>query len=210
MDIYERLNPLQNIPVSSHELRAVFGDLSAPQAKINRLVKEGYLISLKRGLYLVTNKISGKMPNLSLLANHIYSPSYVSLHYALRYYGLIPEYVHLVMSVTTNHSRQFTNTIGHFSYYQVSPIYFSIGICSVETEGTNSIMATPEKALCDLIQFSKNVPSRSMVGMMQFLEEDLRFDVDVLSDFNIEILEACVSCAHNSQAITNLIKLCKR
>lgn len=210
MDIYERLAPLQNVPISTHELKGVFGDLSAPQAKINRLEQEGYLISLKRGLYLVASKISGKMPDLSLVANHIYSPSYVSLHYALRYYGLIPEYVHSVTSITTNHSREFSNSIGNFWYYQVSPAYFPIGIHTVETEGTNSLMATPEKALCDLIQFSKHVPSRSMISMLQFLEEDIRFDIDILHDFNINILEACESCAHNRQAITNLIKLCKQ
>lgn len=49
-----------------------------------------------------------------LIANHLYGPSYVSMSWALRWHGLIPERVHLIQSLTTKHSRKFTNSLGEF------------------------------------------------------------------------------------------------
>ncbi|MBQ9398373.1 MAG: hypothetical protein IJU08_07755 [Bacteroidales bacterium] len=46
---------------------------------------------------------------------NLYGPSYVSLHWALRWYGLIPERVETVTSVTTRHTREFENSLDIWS-----------------------------------------------------------------------------------------------
>ncbi len=43
-----------------------------------------------------------------ILANLIYGPSCISLEYALQYYGMIPERVEAVTSVTVGRSRKFS------------------------------------------------------------------------------------------------------
>ena len=117
-----KINPLVtlgNVPVQTGTIAACFEHLSSPNEKIRALEKDGQLIRLKRGLYVVSNEVSGKPVNACLCANHIYGPSYVSQQWALRWYGLIPERVFTMTSVTTKRTRMFENTLGRFTYEQV-------------------------------------------------------------------------------------------
>ena len=205
-------NPLVefgSVPVQSGTLYSCFDYLSSPSEKIRALEKDGQLIRLKRGLYVVSDQVSGKHINTCLCANHIYGPSYVSEHWALRWYGLIPERVYTMTSVTTKRSRQFRNSLGLFTYDQVKPDYFSIGIESVEEEGISFLIATREKALCDFILHDRYVPSQSLKTLWQYLEEDIRFDVDELATFDVSIIEACAKCGRKENILNNLIKILK-
>ena len=206
-------NPLLqygNVPVPGKMIESCYHQLGAPSKKIQSLEKEGDLIRLKRGLYVVNPEISGKPISAPLCANHIYGPSYVSLRWALRWYGLIPEQVHRMTSTTIKRSRSFETPIGFFDYYQVKPSYFSIGLRIVQEEGVSFIMATPEKALCDFILFDSYLPNRSVKRLMQYLEEDLRFDMDELADFDVKIIESCAVQGGKKSILNNLIKIIQR
>ncbi len=206
-------NPLiqyGDIPVSGKMIESDYQQLGVPAKKIQSLEKEGDLIRLKRGLYVVNPEISGKPISMPLCANHIYGPSYVSLRWALRWYGLIPEQVYRMTSTTIKRSRSFETPIGYFDYYQVKPSYFSIGLRIVQKEGVSFIMATPEKALCDFILFDSYLPNRSVKRLMQYLEEDLRFDMDELADFDVKIIESCAVQGRKKSILNNLIKIIQR
>jgi hypothetical protein len=71
-------------------------------------------------------------------------------------------------------------------------------------------MATPEKALCDTMLYDSYLPSQSVVRLQQYLEEDMRFDMDVLGDLNVSIIEACAQTGGKEQIFNNLIKIIKR
>ena len=203
------LRPLGNVPVSTAVLKSLLTGYSNPNAKIKLWVEQGYLVPLKRGLYIVSQEITQQEPCLGLIANHLYAPSYVSLQYALRQYGLIPERVMLITNITTCHARNFSNSFGSFAYHNVDRAYFALGITS-RTEGSSSYMiAIPEKALVDTILFTTKVPN-SLVGLEQFLEEDMRFDMDALRDMNIPLLQAIAEVSPKRTIIQNLITLCKR
>lgn len=201
---------LGNVPVQTGTIAACFDYLAAPNEKIRALEKDGQLIRLKRGLYVVDKRVSGKPINVRLCANHIYGPSYVSLQWALRWYGLIPERVYTMTSITTKRSREFENDLGRFTYRQVKSSYFPIGIRSVEENGVNCLMASPEKALCDTMLYDSYLPSQSVVRLQQYLEEDMRFDMDVLGDLDVSIIEACAQTGGKEQIFNNLIKIIKR
>lgn len=206
-------NPLiqyGDIPVSGKMIESDYQQLGVPAKKIQSLEKEGDLIRLKRGLYVVNPEISGKPISMPLCANHIYGPSYVSLRWALRWYGLIPEQVYRMTSTTIKRSRSFETPIGYFDYYQVKPSYFSIGLRIVQEEGVSFIMATPEKALCDFILFDSYLPNSSVKRLMQYLEEDLRFDMDELADFDVKIIESCAVQGRKKSILNNLIKIIQR
>ncbi|MBW1855256.1 MAG: hypothetical protein JRJ00_11360 [Deltaproteobacteria bacterium] len=73
-----------------------------PRDKISDLLKKGIIIRVKKGLYIFGEEYRKIPYSMEILANLIYGPSYISLDYALQYYGLIPERIEAVTSVTKN------------------------------------------------------------------------------------------------------------
>ena len=101
----------------------------------------------------------------------------------------------------------FENALGRFSYTCVGRDYFPIGLRQGETEGATFIIASPEKALCDLICSTSGVFLRYQKQALAFLEEDLRFDMDALSQFDAGILQQCADTGKKTQSIETIIKL---
>lgn len=203
-------NPLLsfgNIPVQVDALSTCYPDLSAPSEKIRALERDGQLIRLKRGLYVIPPDLSGRLINIGLCANHIHGPSYVSFHWALRWYGLIPEQVFQVTSATTGRHRIIRNDLGRFEYIQVPDGYYALGLRSEESEGVSFQIASPEKALCDFILRDRFVPGRSVKRLAEYLEEDIRFDMDELSSFDTSIISACASYGRKAETLNNLLKI---
>ncbi len=129
---------------------------------------------------------------------------------ALRFYGLIPEIVNISQSMTIKAARNFETPIGRFDYTHISRDAFSIGVRVEHKTGYAFTIATQEKALCDLIANTPNVNLRYMSDVTAYLEEYLRFDMDALSDFNLDILHAYTECGKKSESIRTLIKFIKQ
>jgi len=195
-----------NVPFDIGVLSTIFPDHKHINEKARSLDKAKQIIRLKKGMYVASPEETGKALCLELIANHIYGPSYVGLEYALRYYGLIPERVYLVTSLTTKHSRNFKNETGHYSYQNCSLEYFPVGVRIEQAEGVNFLIASPEKALCDVINFSKHLTLRSMRDVAIYLEDDIRFDTDSLDHFDIDLLEQCAKVSRKENSINTLIK----
>lgn len=196
-----------NVPVSMEVLQSLYKDYHSPNMHISMLEKKRLLIRLKRGLYVASLETSGKELSLGLIANHLYGPSYVSLHWALRYYGLIPERIDTVTSVTTRHTRVFENSLGRFTFRGVSQEYFPIGITSQEDAGLHFLLATPEKALCDMLMQEKHVPDQSISRLEVFFEEDMRIDLDDLRQMDGSIIRQCMEAGNKKQVLRNFLKL---
>ena len=113
-------------------------------------------------------------------------------------------------SVTTKHTRTFENPLGRFTYEQVKPEYFAIGINRVEEDGISFLMASREKALCDFILHDTYLPHQSVKGLWLYLQDDIRFDVDELATFDVRIIEACAKLGRKENILNNLIKILKR
>ena len=204
---YKELKALGNVPVSMEVLQSLYKDYQSPNMHISMLEKKGLLIRLKRGLYVVSPEISDKELSSGLIANHLYGPSYVSLHWALRWYGLIPERIDTVTSVTTRHTREFENPLGRFTFRGVSREYFPIGINSQEDAGVHFLLASPEKALCDMLLQEKYVPDQSLSGLEVFFEEDMRMNLEELKQMDGSIIRQCLEAGNKKQVLTNLLKL---
>ena len=198
------------IPISGADIKSCFPDLSSPEKKIQSLEKSGEIIRLERNLFIVNQELSGKETDVRLCANHIYGPSYVSFQWALRYYGMIPERVFLMTSATTKRTRFFETPIGNFRYVQVPASYFPIGVESRQEQGVGFLMATREKALCDTILLDDFVPNQSIKALAVYLEEDIRLDMDILAELNVNIIEQCAQSGRKTQIFKNLIKIIKQ
>ena len=139
------------------------------------------MLSLKKGLYAVVPQHGGQFISLPLVANQLYGPSQVSLEFALFHYGLIPEAVAQITSVTTKRGRQFDTPLGRFSYQRLPTDYYAKGICYVRDSATQAyMMASPEKALCDWLALTPNLKLYSIKGLSSLLLEDMRMDVEGL------------------------------
>lgn len=204
------LHTLGNTPVSSAAIASLYLTISGSNQKVATLENAGDIVRLKRGLYVVSPEISGKRISVELAANHIYSPSYVSMLSALRWYGLIPERVSAIQSMTVKHSREFTNTLGRFEYTFTTRECFPIGLRTEEFEGSSFIIASPEKALCDLIANTAGINLRYLNEAQAYLEEDLRLDMDALKEFDLDILGQYAECGKKSTSIETVIRLIER
>ncbi len=115
-----------------------------------RWTKKGYLIRLRRG-YFAFSEYKNKPDYSFYFANRIYRPSYISLHTALAFYGIIPETVVQITSVTTLKTASFINDFGEYSYKKVKEkLMFGY---ELKPMAENRIIqfASPEKALLDLL-----------------------------------------------------------
>ena len=120
---------------------------------LNRWVAKGYLIQLKNGIYAFRHWAT--QPNADLVAaNRIYRPSYISTYTALAHYGMIPEFVAQTTSVSTLKTTAFSNELGKFEYRHIKPdLFFGYHIIA-STTLRDILIATPEKALIDLLYLS--------------------------------------------------------
>ncbi len=174
--------------------------------KAKRLERAGAIIRLKRGLYILNPEISGAELSPFLIANHIYGPSYVSMQTALRHYGLIPEAVYAVQSMTTGIAHKYTNALGTFTYLHTDTDYFNIGVTIATEAGAAFMTATPEKALCDLMIHTPKLNIKSLSALSDYLEYDIRFDMDELANLDTSIIEACAAVSRKKVMLNQLVK----
>jgi predicted transcriptional regulator of viral defense system len=166
---------------------------------LTRWVKKGYLIRLRQG-YFAFPEYKNK-PNYALyFANRIYHPSYISLHSALAFYGMIPEAVVQITSVTSLKTASFRNDFGEYSYgsikeslmfgYELKPMADK---CIIR-------FASPEKALLDLLYLYPFYDSEQEL-------EELRLDEDYLHDNLHKDLLTEYCAKFQSKALDRRVKL---
>lgn len=204
------LERIGNIPVTTSAIASLFPELKAGNQKVRNLEADGSLIRLKRGLYVVSPKISRVSLSTELIANHLYAPSYVSMHTALRYYGMIPEAVYVTQSMTVKHSRNFDTPIGRFEYQMISRDAFPVGITYINKQEYAFLMATPEKALCDLIANSQKVNLRYLKDVENYLEEDIRMEIEDFKNMDVSIFEQYALVGKKANSISTLIKYLRK
>jgi len=166
-----------------------------------RWTRKGLLIRLRQGYYTFP-EYKGKPDFALYFANRIYRPSYVSLHRALSFYGIIPEGVIQITSVTTLKTASFSNAVGEYVYKSVHPD-FMFGYDLKTIAGDRAIyLARPEKALIDLLYI---YPFYDTIQAL----EDLRLDDDFLhNDLDISLLEEYTS-RYKKKALERRIQLMK-
>ncbi len=119
--------------------------------QLERWCTKGLLIKLRRGVFML-NPNDRKINTSKLyIANQLYAPSYLSLEYALGFYGLIPERVVSLTSITTKKTMRFQNKAGIFTYQHIKPAAFRGFRAVYDEDGLTYFIAEPEKALVDFL-----------------------------------------------------------
>ena len=148
---------------------------------LTRWCRRGLLTKLRNQYYAFPEY--RQVPDFSrYVANRIYAPSYISLHSALSFYGMVPEEVVQLTSVTTLKTAKFDNAFGTFHYQNIkTPLYFGYEIKMMQ-DGRGLLFATPEKALLDLLYLNPYYKTEQDM-------EELRLDEDFMqNEFRTERL----------------------
>lgn len=165
---------------------------------MNDWLKKNQLIQLRRGLYVINEKYFTERLSQLYIANLIYQPSYISLEYALSYYGMIPEAVRTYTSVSTRKTANFENSFGIFSYQKIkNSIYFGYEIIKINKQ--NILVASKEKALLDFLYLN-------LANLKEDKEIFYSYRLQNLEDLNLQILEEYAT-KYKSQKLLRILDL---
>ena len=150
IQVQEKLKTSGLVMFTPREFYDVFGiPPKTGSVFISRNLKSGLFLKLRNNYYMLQDS---HLP-LYAIANRLYQPSYISLESALSHYGMIPEVVYAVTSVTTKPTREFKTPTSVFSYQRIKKSVFA-GYSPVTIEGSVVLLAEPEKALADYLYFA--------------------------------------------------------
>lgn len=160
--------------------------------------RRGYIEKLKRGIYIFTARKKGLGPEeISFL---MYEPSYLSLEFALSFYGLIPEMVYTLTAVTSRNTKKINNSSGNFTYRHVKQELF-FGYKPRETKNGKYLFATPEKALLDYFYLNQHtLKSQDDI-------KELRINCEIFSKLVNKKQMQDYLHIYNSQVLTHSIHL---
>jgi|SRR3989344_5688148 len=177
---------------------------------IKTRIKSGKIIQLKKGMF-VSKMYLARIEETSLvyekytqfIANILRYPSYLSLDYILSLYGIIPEGIYVITSITSKSSRFFANKIGNFRYQNIKKELF-FGYREVDYKGNSIRLASKAKALFDTIYLR----SFGNSGMEYELTEGLRLNLDNFNQDDISEFKKYVYLC-NSGKMKKAIKILK-
>lgn len=134
------------------------------RVQVNKWKQKRYLLELKKGLYVFSQKYRKYPASRLLIANYLVYPSYISLEYALGFYDLIPEMVSVFTSITTKKTNRFRNEFGLFKYNSIKKsLFFGYEMKNIDNE--NIFIASPEKAILDYFYINgANIGTNNISG----------------------------------------------
>lgn len=182
-------------------------DYANPAAKIRRMAQGGQLVPIIKGLYETDKTIPGHY-----LSGVIYGPSYLSFEFALSWHDLIPEAVYTFTSATCGKGRkkQYETAFGTYTYRDVPIAAFPYGVMLLQENGYGFMLASPEKAICDMLYTCS--PCGNRKELRQLLFDDLRIDESAFFNTNRVDLAELAGLYHtaNHRLLISLIKEMKR
>lgn len=155
-----QIRKLQNLSCLSYfdkNTLSQFIELSTASlgTNINRWLKAGVLIQLKKGLYVTKDFITSlrdKQTYREFIANKLREPSYLSMEYVLQKHNILSEAVYGVTSVTLKSKRVYKNSFGVFVYRNIKENLFG-GYEIKEVNGFTIKVASKARALFDYFYF---------------------------------------------------------
>jgi predicted transcriptional regulator of viral defense system len=146
--------------------------------RIQQLVKNGWLVRIKRGLYAINDLSSRGFLSISpfVIANLLVEDSYVSFEAALNYRGMFDQFVHLFSSVSLKQYKMTELEPIKYQFIKTQEKFF-VGWEQVEIENATAKIASAEKALVDLIHFRGSTYVIDLViEKLQNHKEDLKIE----------------------------------
>lgn len=200
MKFLEFQKQMREFPIFSiQELRLIFPDenVHTVNTQLSDWAEQGKIVKLKNGLYVLSTDYTKEALPSEVIAAKLYSPSYISLEYALSSYDMIPEAVFEITSVTTKKTRIFETSFGVFHYRKIKASCF-LGFSTVQHGKLPYYMASPEKALVDFLylnsqRFIPEFQTWKTLRIQNFKELDFRLVKEFAKKFQNKKLILLVS-----------------
>lgn len=193
------LKSIETPYIDAQTLLTLLGNFKKPREAILRMIKNDELIRLKNGMYLISEKTkhgNSTVIPFEQIANILYGPSYVSMEWALSFYGMIPERVHTITSMTLGRNKEYHTPIGDFSYLALPAKCYAIGVTQKESPDFigGYLIASPEKALADLVY--KTCKTLDKDQLKEELIESKRIDPLCFRNLDKQLLNEIAKCYH--------------
>lgn len=154
MKFIESLKKINKLYYTTLDLAAI-GSYSSQSLYVvlNRLVKQGHLIRLTHGIYILPEHYG----EIEKIANILYSPSYLSFESALAKYGVISQIPYTLLFATPLKTKKVRLDKYRVEYKKIKKEYFY----GYQIAKDGLYIATPEKAVFDIYYFT-------LLGRMTF------------------------------------------
>jgi len=147
-------------------------DQADVQRQLSRWKRTGRVVQLRRGLYALASPFRKVAAHPFVVANRLVMPSYVSLESALSHHGLIPELVPVTTSVTTGRPGRFTTALGVHAFHHIKQdLFWGYELMDL-ADGQQAFVATPEKALLDLVHQRSGADAPEFLGELRLQSLD--------------------------------------
>ena len=184
-----------------------YSSYANPAAKIGRIVKKGELVPVVRGLYETDPTTPGYC-----LSGALYGSAQLSFEYALGRRGFIPEEVRVYTCAVcgTGKRKRYSTPFGVFTYRDVPTRVFPYGVELLDERGYGHMLATPERASCDLLY--TRAPCANRRELRELLFDNLRIDEDEFRAANLDEMTELAELYRttNCRLLASLIKEMKR
>lgn len=148
---------------------------------LSRLAKQNTIVHLARGRWAYSNTVDPL-----LLPNILVHPmmAYISLYSALYYHNMIDQIPNTIFAISNGKTKIFNTPLAKISIHNISSKLFT----GYKALGKNSLlMATPEKALFDILYF---MPTKS--NLFKRLTE-----IEIVENFQFSFLEKWIKQVKN-------------
>lgn len=155
---------------SLNDIRKIEADFDL--RRLSEWQAKGYIKMIRSGYYIFSD-LELNESVLFLIANKIYSPSYISFEMAFSYYGLIPEAVYGITSATSQKTNRFRTDLGEFIYCRLKPDLM-FGYTLIQYQNHHFKIAEIEKALIDYFYINSHLKSENDFFEIRFNFEEFR------------------------------------
>ena len=196
MQYVELKEQLKNFKIFNlNDIRKIEEDFDL--RRLNEWQKKNYIKKIRQGFYIFSD-LEINEQTLFVIANRIHEPSYISLEMALSFYGLIPEAVYGITSVTSQKTRTIKTPIGGFTYRHLKPELL-FGYELRECDGHHYRMAETEKAVLDYLYFNSKIKDEESFMGARFNTDEFKKRVN-MEKFNKYL------AAFNNKALAKRVK----
>ncbi len=167
----------QNRILTEKQLARLLGGADSRRyGLVNRALKAGELIRIRRGLYVLADRFRDHKLHPFRVAQALYPGSYVSLETALAHHGWIPESVYATASIIPGRKTKEVDhpALGRFSFHPLAlhRTAFLELVDRIQIDNQTMLVARPARALMDIVCFRK-IEWRDL----SWLEQGMRIDL---------------------------------
>jgi predicted transcriptional regulator of viral defense system len=145
--------------------QSAYSRKSDRKRRISLLAKAGWLVRIRRGLYLIVTDLSarttGNLSNL-VISNALNSRSYISFANALNWHGMFDQLTKTVDAITTARPRNYRFQNAEFRFLKVEEKLF-FGFAGQRVDGKIVNIGEIEKVILDYLFLRRNAATLSLV-----------------------------------------------